>query len=195
MAKYDGWTFGETEALLNIVGGTDVARAVLRGERRLVVKERLSFQQQPSLEAGTPGVVISKLRLEPSRVRSINDAIKLGHYNDYNGEIPKVFADEEIGFDEVVNIKLVRFDMELSHSEMSMWASANRLKPMQAKHLLAIGIQHPDEQNKAMIIQMGSTGRGDALCLYGQHGSRALFRYVVGDSWHWPHLFGFLDYP
>ena len=27
MAKYDGWTFGETEALLNKIGGADVARA------------------------------------------------------------------------------------------------------------------------------------------------------------------------
>ncbi|OGH89435.1 MAG: hypothetical protein A2469_04530 [Candidatus Magasanikbacteria bacterium RIFOXYC2_FULL_40_16] len=39
MAKYDGWTYGETEALLNIIGGADVARKVLRGESKLTVVE------------------------------------------------------------------------------------------------------------------------------------------------------------
>lgn len=35
--KYGDWTLGQTEALLNIVGGAEVARAVLKNESRLIV--------------------------------------------------------------------------------------------------------------------------------------------------------------
>lgn len=38
MGKYSDWTRGEDEALLNIIGGADVARDVLRGEYRLIVE-------------------------------------------------------------------------------------------------------------------------------------------------------------
>jgi len=39
MGKYNDWTRGEGEALLNIVGGVDIARVVLRGERKLTVEK------------------------------------------------------------------------------------------------------------------------------------------------------------
>ena len=39
MGKYGDWTRGEDEALLNIIGGTGVARAVLRNEKRIRVED------------------------------------------------------------------------------------------------------------------------------------------------------------
>lgn len=45
MGKYSDWTRGEDEALLNIIGGTDIARAVLRGENKLIVE----LTQRPSI--------------------------------------------------------------------------------------------------------------------------------------------------
>ncbi len=39
MSKYGEWTLGQIEALINAVGGDEIARAVLRGERKLTVNE------------------------------------------------------------------------------------------------------------------------------------------------------------
>ena len=184
MAKYDGWTYGETEALLNKIGGVDVARAVLRGEKNLVVKDGLST---------IGGVVLVKtLHLKPSKVRSNREAIFLGSYDDYNTDIVKMFFEDGIGFDEPVNINLVRFDRKLDYSKMIAWAKENGVKPMQVKHLFAIGIQFPYEQLSTMIVEIGTSVRGDALCLHGSEDRRCLSRYTVGGSWAPSHLFGFL---
>ena len=39
MGKYGNWTRGEDEALLNILGGDDIARAILRRELKVVVNQ------------------------------------------------------------------------------------------------------------------------------------------------------------
>jgi hypothetical protein len=39
MSKYGNWTRGEDEALLNILGGEDVARAILRGDLKAEIKQ------------------------------------------------------------------------------------------------------------------------------------------------------------
>lgn len=39
MGKYNDWTRGEDEAILNIIGGTDIARDILRGKYKLTVEK------------------------------------------------------------------------------------------------------------------------------------------------------------
>lgn len=46
--KYNDWTSEEDEAMLNIIGGTEIARAVLRGERKLTIEEVLQ-EPKPGL--------------------------------------------------------------------------------------------------------------------------------------------------
>ena len=185
MAKYDGWTYGETEALLNKIGGVDVAREVLRGKKNLVVKDGLSAIE---------GVVLVKtLNLKPSKAQSLMEVVARGNYDDYNTDIIyKMFFEDGVGFDEPVSINLVRFDRKLDYSKMIAWAKENGVKPMQAKHLFAIGIQFPYEQLSTMIVEIGTSVRGDALCLHGSEDRRCLSRYTVGGSWAPSHLFGFL---
>jgi hypothetical protein len=51
MGKYDNWTRGEDEALLNMIGGLDVARAILRGKRKIIVEEVAKPQPPPQVAA------------------------------------------------------------------------------------------------------------------------------------------------
>lgn len=64
MGKYNDWTRGEDEALLNIMGGVENARAVLRGERKLVVEE----------------VVRQKVEEQVDYIVSLNDRDVPGEY-------------------------------------------------------------------------------------------------------------------
>jgi len=80
MAKYDGWTYGETEALLNIIGGADVARKVLRGESKLTVVE---IVPQPLLTlAGTVKVQpVNKLGVNEF-FNENNSSVKISYVGD-----------------------------------------------------------------------------------------------------------------
>ncbi len=144
------------------------------------------------LDHSIAGTVVKILHLKPNNVKSVEDAIQLGKYFDYNKDIPKLFADCEVGLDEAVDIHLVEFNRGPSYySELFAWATANEKKPMQAKHIFAIGIQHPNKDS-SLIVEVGSTGHGDALCIYG-NGFQNLSRYVVGGNWDRSHLFGFIS--
>lgn len=39
MAKYHDWTFGDAEALINVLGGSEIARHIKDGKRRFTVGE------------------------------------------------------------------------------------------------------------------------------------------------------------
>lgn len=192
MAKYDGWTLGETEALLNVVGGTDTARAVLRGERKLTVEEIV--RQQPAPKPPLVGNFVKTLQLNPYKVKSVKDAIKLGKYNSHDGDIVQLFASDDVGLTEAVSVDLVRFDRDLFYDEMLAWAKENGdKKPIMPKHLYAIGIQHPEEQRKAPIVALGSVQHGSVLYLSGYSVWRNLNRNAIESGWNRDCLFGFLS--
>jgi len=80
MAKYDGWTYGETEALLNIVGGVDVARKVLRGESKLNVVE---IVPQPLLtRVGTAKVQLMKKLTVSEFFNKNNSLVRIRYIGD-----------------------------------------------------------------------------------------------------------------
>ena len=80
MAKYDGWTYGETEALLNIIGGADVARKVLRGESKLTVVE---IVPQPLLTlTGTVKVQLMKKLVASEFFNENNSLVKISYVGD-----------------------------------------------------------------------------------------------------------------
>lgn len=191
MAKYEGWTLGETEAILNVIGGTDIARAVLRGERKLTVEDIV--KQQPAPKPLLVGTVVKTLRLAPYQVKSLAEAIKLGKYSDHNSDIPRLFAGDELGLTEAMNVDLVQFDRDPYYDEMIAWAKANGDKqPILPKHIHAIGIQHPEEQRNAPIVELGSVQDGHVLCLDGASGWRYLGLGMVGGRWSRFCLFGFV---
>ncbi len=192
MAKYDGWTLGETEAILNIIGGTDVARAVLRGERKLMVEQVV--RQQPAAKPPLVGTLVKTLHLKSNKVKSIKDGIKLGKYDGHDGDIADLFKEDEVALTELVSVDLWQFDRDPYYDEMIAWAKENGNKqPVLTKHILAIGIQHPEEQRNAPIVALGSVQHGYVLCLDGGSDWRYLRRDAVRSGWDRDCLFGFLS--
>lgn len=191
MAKYEGWTLGETEAILNVIGGTDVARAVLRGERKLTVEP--VAQQRPASKPPLVGTVVKELRLDPYQAKSIAEAIKLGKYDYHDSDIVQLFKSEEVGLFKPVYVNLVQFDRDPFYDEMVAWAKMNGKKPILPKHLFAVGIQHPEEQRQAPIVALGSVRHGNVLYLYGPSDWRNLDRDTVQSRWIRNCLFGFLS--
>lgn len=191
MAKYDGWTLGETEAILNIMGGVGVARSVLRGERKLVVED--AQPSAPATPAPIVGTMVKTLHLMPYAAASVADAIALGRYNGVTEDIVRLFVDDEVGLTAEVGVDLFQFDRSSSNEDLSAWAKANARQPILPKHVLAIGAQHPDEQRNAPIVALGSVRGGCVLYLYGGSGWRRLYRDTVKSGWHRDYLFGFLS--
>ena len=198
MAKYGDWTDEEDETLLDIVGGTSIARAVLRGERKLIagpgptVEDIIS--QIPSSLPPLVGTLINTLRLKPNKLKSVAEAIKLGEYNGHDGEIVTLFADDEVRLTKAVRVDLIQYDHNPSYDEILIWAKANgERKPIFPKHIYATGIQHREEQRRAPIVGLGSVQRGNVLYLNGNSDWRNLNHNSVQSNWNRNCLFGFLS--
>jgi hypothetical protein len=192
MSKYGDWTHGETEALLNIIGGVDVARAVLRDERKLTVEEIV--RQQPPANPPLVGTLIKKLVVKPYKAESLAKAIELGVYGGHDDDIITIFAGDEVGLTEEVSVDLFRFSREWTFDEVVDWAKNNGdRKPLLPKHIHGIGIQFPGEQREAPILEIGSVRRHRVLCLIGDSDWRYLRCCTVGGYWAPDFLVGFLS--
>lgn len=181
-----------------MVGGDDVARAVLRGERKLVVGPGPTVEdiirQMPSSLPPLYGKVVKGLNLKPNKVKSVKDTIKFGGYNGVDGDIVELFAEDDFRLTKMATVDLVQFDRNPSYDEILAWAKKNgEKKPILPKHIFALGIQHPDEQRNAPIVALGSVRHGLVLCLDGYSTWRVLRRSSVQSSWLRHCLFGFLS--
>lgn len=192
MAKYGGWTLGETEAMLNVIGGTDVARSVLRGERKLTVEEIV--RQQPTAPLPFFGTFVKKVVVPPYKAESIAKAIEFGRYDGVDGDIVTIFADDEVGLTEEVGVDLFQFNRNWTYDEVAAWAKANgEKKPILPKHIHGIGIGLPGEQRLSSIMETGSVRDGLLLYLLGGSGWRCLGRGAVARRWRRGYLVGFLS--
>ncbi len=196
MAKYDGWTIGETRKILKMIGGVEIAREVLRGKRKLRVTKTVVHKpgQEPLV-----GTVIKTLCLKPSKARSVKELIKLGEYTGHrHDEILEKFKSEEVGFAEAVKVGLVRFNRSSYRSEILTWAKKNGNKQLiLPKHLFEIGIQHPKEQIKNKLVALGPVDRFLSPILYLEGYSPTNMRdlnYVdLNERFNQYWLFGFLS--
>ncbi|MDO8509517.1 MAG: hypothetical protein Q7S24_00035 [bacterium] len=191
MGKYDDWKRGEDEALLNIVGGLEVARAILRGEYRLIVEQVVRQKQTAVVLSPLVGNIVKTVHLKPYQTSSVAEAIKLGKYNGVDEVIVSDFAGEEVGITKAVSVNFVEFDRDPNEEEIIVWA--NGKKPIQAKHILAIGSQHPEEQRVRPIVGLGSVQSGHVLYLDGSSDWRYLDRITLAARWSRGCLFGFLS--
>lgn len=186
--KYEDWTTEETEKLLDAVGGIHKARMVIHYRTRKLV-----------VTTPTPvvGTIVKTLRLKPYQA-SVADAIQLGQYNYYDSDITKIFPVNQVELVEAVDVHLVEFNTDLFNDEILDWAKANRKKPMQAQHTLAIGFQYPQEQVEKSIIGLGSIEEDCALSLsnmdeFGQEDRRLNSRRGDNRGWVCYVRFGFVD--
>lgn len=194
MAKYGDWTLGETEAIINIIGGIDIARAVLRGERKLIVEAVAVQKSEPPSKPALVGTLVKTLVLKPYKAKSVADAIKLGKYDGVDHGIAELFAEDGVGLGEETRIDLYQFNRDPEYSEEVLeWAKDNgNKKPILPPHIYGIGIQHPEDQRRNPIVELGSVRSGEVLCLYGGSGWRSLDRGSFRLGWGRFYLFGFL---
>ena len=194
MAKYDGWTLGETEALLNKVGGVEVARAVLRGERKLSVEA--ASQPQPPVRPPLTGRVVKTLTVPAYGAEDFAEAVQLGKFDNERdlGDTTRQFGKEQVGLDKPVQIDLVEFDRDWWKDEAVAWGVANgHKKPIDPAHLLGISTGLPNEQRERPIVELGSVRDGRVLCLGGNSGWRRLGRDTVEGDWRRDYLVGFVS--
>ena len=168
MGKYNDWTRGEGEALLNIIGGTDIARAVLRGERKLVVEQ------------------VAQQSDKPARRSHPSDAIAAKHgYTVVDGEDvePSQFQVKDIEY-----IDFLKGNDPYSGGGMRWYAS--RLKAnlglVDGIYILEHQDEIPEEMQYRYIMLPGtllrdSTGGSVGIAYLYQHGNSK--QWVMGFRW------------
>ncbi len=192
MAKYDGWTLGETEALLNVVGGVEVARAVLRGERKLTV-EAAPKPQAPA-RPQLIGRVVKTVTIPAYEAANFAEAVRLGQFENDTADIVRRFARERVGLAKPTKVDLVEFDRDWWNDEAIAWGVENgSKKPIQAAHTMGIAIKLPNEQRERPIVELGSVRVGGVLYLDGFSAWRCLCRGTVESGWHRDCLVGFVS--
>ena len=90
-------------------------------------------------------------------------------------------------------MELVEFDREPYYKEMLVWGKENSKTPMMSKHLHGIGINHPDVQRLASIVELGSVHYDRVLYLDGSWSKRRLGLEFVRGNWRQRYLFGFIN--
>jgi len=138
--KYGDWTMGQTEALINKLGGLGAALDILRGVVIKVVISYLTITHKDTVNYD----------------RSIVDSVKAGAYDWSNGDITDVnFPSEEKGTQEV-EFGLFHFNRPVSSEDAKAGIKEEGFRPATMKEMLACGEKHPEEQRKFPIIALGS---------------------------------------
>lgn len=158
--------------------------------------EEINAQQAAPARQPLVGTVVKVLHLNPYKAKDFAAAVRLGKFDNARdlADLIRQFSDDEMGLKEAVDIHLVQFDRKSWHEERLAWGKENAKKPMVNKHLLGIGIQHPEERCQAPIVEDGSVQDGHVLCLLdGDSIWRRLGSGTVAHVWDRDCLFGFVS--
>lgn len=170
--KYGELTLGQTEALVNKLGGMDAVKRILSGDLVVKAKEIVANVIQVLVDYG----------------RSVEDAVMAGKYNWTNENITsKNFPTEQSGKTETI-IKLVHFNKVMSTDAVLRAFDEQNLRPATLPELLAIGEQYPELQREFPIVELGSVwvgpgGYRDVACLSRGGAERGLDRDWCGGGW------------
>lgn len=172
-AKYGDWTRGEDEALLNILGGVEVDRNILKGTVK-VVTEVISN-------------IVNAFTVLVDETLSVEEAIKLGKFGWVNDDItsktlPKL-KDGKKGDKEVA---IFHFGKDISSEDAIALMDKAGFKPATIWDLLGLAVKEPNLQRKFQVVALGSVcGRYDwrgAPCLDEDGVRRRLgLRWFDGD--------------
>lgn len=140
--KYGDWTMGQTEALINRLGGQEAALNILRGVVEVVIKvvSYLTVTRQDTVNYD----------------RSIADSVRAGKYDWFNEDITDDnFPSKEKGTC-VVEFGLFHFNRDISSEDALAGMKAEGFCPSTMKELLAYGEKHPEDQRQFPIVALGS---------------------------------------
>lgn len=137
------------------------------------------------------GTVVKTIHVNPYEAKDMNEAFKLGKFDDGNGDPDRLFEDEVMGLAEAVDIQLVQFDRP-NYDDILAWAKENGKKPILPRHLFGIGIQFVNQRFNAIIIELGSIRRGLALSFNDAIWDWRYIQYSSVLEMHQARLFGFI---
>lgn len=141
------------------------------------------------------GTVVATLELTVDHGKSVEEMVKAGKYNYANDNITGEHFPHPREGEETVTIDLVKFDQSGTTAERErQLATHGDLAEMD--DMLALGVQHPDQQRQYPIVFLGSTwvdprGLRSVGCLWGD-GSERLCSLDWGyPDRRWPPLYVF----
>jgi len=173
MSKYGDWTRGEDEALLNILGGVEVARGILRGAIEVITKV-ISF--------------ITKFTVLVDETLSVEEAVKLGSFDRSNENITSVnFPKPASGQKLEKEVVLFHFGRNMSSEAVIAEMDKAGYKPATIWDLLGLAVKEPDLQRKFPILALGSVcrlnGHRRVAYLCESSGDRRLSLDYFGSDW------------
>ena len=172
--KYGDWTRGEEEALLNILGGLEVARAILRGAIK-VVMQVVKF-------------IVDTFTVMVDETLSVEDAVKEGNFDWSNDNINSTnFPKPANGQKSEKEIAIFHFAKTMSSEAVIAEMNKAEYRPATIWELTGLAKKEPDLQRKFPVVALGSVCelRGDRRVagLYGDAGGRGLGLYCFGVDW------------
>lgn len=162
-------------------------------QRLLAGELRFNFEKPVELPE-LLGTEHKRLLLKPYQAASVAKAVAEGKYHDRAVNISRLFSGGKVELSEPVTVKLVMFNRRAIYKEIMVWAEKHQYKPIETKHILAIGIQYPHEQYSTYIVALGTIRSGRVLYLGGFNDHRTLFHEATDGNYWDPsyQLFGFI---
>ena len=194
MAKYHEWTFGDAEALINVLGGDQIAREIKDQKRYFTVGDLI--RPEPPARPPLTGRVAKTIIIPAYSTADFAAAIRLGNFDNARdlGDVTLQWSKEPVGLAKPTKVDLVEFDRDWWMDEAIAWGVANgNKKPIGPAHLLGIAAGLPEEQRERPIVELGSVREGSVLYLGGGSGWRSLNRRTVKGSWLRRCLVGFVS--
>ena len=174
--KYGEWTMGQTEALINKLGGMDIALGILRGAIGMTVTMKVNFINH------TFTVMVDE-------TLSVEEAVKAGHFNWSNENITSVkFPKPAKGQKSEREVVLFQFDKNMSSEAVIVEMDKVGYKSATIWDLLGLAVKEPDLQRKFPVVALGSVcellGFRRVAYLCGGSGARELGLFCFGSGWH-----------
>lgn len=175
MSKYGDWTRGEDEALLNKLGGLEVARGILRGTIEVITK--------------VVNFIVRTFTLLVDETKSVDELVKAGEFDWVNINITSTnfpnLASDKIDEQE---LPLFYFSKTMSSDAVIAEMDKKGCEPATIWDLLSFAKKEPDLQRKFPIVALKSVWRdsdGDRSVpfLYSDAGGRGLSVYYLGGDW------------
>ena len=138
--KYGELTLGQTEAIVNKLGG-------MAGVRRLLADELVVSEREKSKDVFPVSVNYDL---------SIEALVKAGEYNWVNENIVEKNFPVEGGGTEQVEFHLVHFNRVMNSADVEKELEKLGLRPANLKELLSFGSTYQEEQRKYPIVALGS---------------------------------------
>lgn len=150
-AKYGDWMRDEGEALLNKLGGIEIARNIIKGTVEVVTKV-ISY-------------IVNTFTVLVDETLSVEEAIKLAKFDWFNDDItPKTFPKPKNGKKGDKEVAIFHFGKDISSEDAIAKMDEVGYRPASIWDLLGLAVKEPNLQRKFPIIALGSVCELNGLC-------------------------------